>query len=85
MRIFHYFDGNEIRVGDHVIGPRGRLGRVDKIIQPESAESNTYDAPLGGVLFIFDWDGVPGPVMMTPPDGKYWEDIEFVARENGKK
>lgn len=80
MRNFYYFDTNMIRLGDTVRGPQGRIGKVDEIIQPGSLESRANDCPEGGVRFVFDWDGVPDAVLMPPPDGKYWEDIEFIAR-----
>jgi hypothetical protein len=81
MYIFHYFDHNDVQVGDLVIGPERRIGRVSEIIQPGSYDAECFGIPEGGVRFIFDWNGVHGAELMTPPDGEYWEDIEFVCRE----
>lgn len=82
MREFYYFDTNVIRLGDAVRGPQGRIGRVDEIIQPGSIESQENDCPEGGVRFVFDWDGVQDAVLMIPPDGESWEDIEFLNRSS---
>ena len=82
MREFHYFDSNVIRLGDLVCGPRDRMGWVDEIVQPGSQESQAYGCPEGGVRFIFDWDGIQSAVMMLPPDGEFWEDIEFLRRKS---
>jgi hypothetical protein len=81
MREFHYFDSNVIQVGDLVSGPRGRIGRVEEIVQPDSLESQAYGCPEGGVRFVFDWNGIQSAVMMLPPDGAFWEDIQFISRE----
>ena len=80
MKKFHYFDSNEVILGDIVRGPRGRLGRVERIIQPGGTESISFDCPEGGVLFMFAANGVESPLLMPPPDGLYWEDIEFLGR-----
>jgi len=80
MRDYHYFDGNVVRVGDHVRTAGGRVGTVEQIIQPGSVESQHYSCPEGGVLILADWDGTKSPLMMEPPDGEYWEDIEFIER-----
>jgi hypothetical protein len=77
---FCYFDRTTICVGDYVLGAEGREGRVLEIFDPKSDEAMSYEAPNGGVLFEFDWSGVKSLLLMTPPDGEYWEDIEFVKR-----
>jgi hypothetical protein len=81
MREFYYFDSSVIQLGDVVSGPRGQTGWVDEIVQPHSLESQAYGCPEGGVRFIFDWDGIQSAVMMLPPDGLYWEDIELIKRK----
>jgi hypothetical protein len=80
MREFHYFDGNVVQVGDHVRTAGGRLGTVEEILQPGTAEAQQFLCSDGGVLIIEDWEGVKSPLVMQPPDGKYWEDIELIER-----
>jgi len=82
---FYYFDSTEVKVGDQVIGPEGRMGRVDEIIEPGTPESKSYSCPDGGVFFTFDWDGIESTELMTPPDGECWEDVEFKCRKRGQE
>ena len=78
---FRYFDSSIVKIGDWVLGPYRQSGRVTEIIQPGSLESEGYScSEEGGVLFVFDTKGVPDPVLMLPPDGESWEDIEFIKR-----
>jgi hypothetical protein len=83
LRTFRYNTGDEVLEGDFVIGAGGRPGRVVMIIQPGTSDANDFDCPDGGVLFMEVWgDGQESHVLMTPPDGEYWEDIEFLRRGN---
>jgi hypothetical protein len=77
---FYYFDQSEVQVGDYVLGAKGRKGRVVDIIQPNTKEAVSYEIPKGGVVFEFDWSGENDCLVMTLPDGIYWEDIEFLKR-----
>jgi len=77
---FHYYSGATVRVGDRVRTGSGHFGVVEEIIAPGSEAAKQYDCPDGGVLVIQDWRGTKSPLMMTPPDGIYWEDLELIER-----
>lgn len=79
-REFHYYDGQAVYPGDRVRTAGGRLGKVAEIIQPGTSAAEDYSAPEGGVLISEEWNGVASPLLLTPPDGKSWEDIELIAR-----
>lgn len=81
MRVFRYFSGETVEVGDHV-RDAGRLGRVTEIIQPGSDEAASYSCPDGGVRTVVDWDGTSSNAMWEPPDGDLWEDLEFLSRQS---
>lgn len=80
-RKFYYFDGTEIKLGDVVNGPSGIERRVYIIVQPETEDAIMFSCPDGGVIFVINTEGQEeDPVLMTPPDGDYWEDFEFARR-----
>ena len=78
-RVFHYFSGEVVQVGDRVRDVR-HLGYVAEVFQPGSGMALSCDCPDGGVLTMSDWDGTQSPRIWTPPDGEFWEDLEFIAR-----
>ena len=78
-KVFHYFSGEVIQLGDRV-RDASRIGYVAEIVQPGSDTSLSCDCPEGGVLTKVDWDGVESPRIWTPPDGEFWEDLEFIGR-----
>ena len=80
-KIFHYFSGEVIELGDRVCDC-SHLGYVAEIIQPGSGTALSCDCPDGGVLTMADWDGTKSPRIWTPPDGEFWEDLEFISRSN---
>ena len=79
-KVFHYASGEFIQLGDRVYDAR-HLGYVAEIIQPGSDTALSCNCPDGGVLTMADWDGTESPRIWTPPDGKFWEDWEFMARK----
>jgi hypothetical protein len=79
---FHYYTGEVVAVGDLVRTGGGRSGIVEEIIQPGLKAAEWYDCSDGGVRIIEDWNGVFSPLLMTPPDGKYWEDLELIKRKD---
>lgn len=80
-KVFHYFSGEVIELGDRVCDVR-HLGYVVEIIQPGSDTALTCDYPDGGVATAVDWDGTKSHHVWTPPDGEFWEDLEFIARRH---
>ena len=79
-RVFHYITGEVVRYGDRVRAA-GHLGRVAEVFQPASHTAVTCRCPEGGVLNLSDWKGVEIASIWTPPDGKSWQDLEFLGRE----
>jgi len=80
-RVFHYFSGEVIQQGDR-IRSAGRSGYVAEVFQPGSDSAKTFDCPEGGVLTFEDWDGKQSPMVWRPPDGEFWEDLEFIGRKD---
>lgn len=79
--MFQYHTGEAVRVGDTVVyGDRRAI--VEVILEPASDEARQWDAPDGGVLIKEEEgsDAVLGRVMLTPPDGEHWEDLDLVRR-----
>jgi hypothetical protein len=81
MRAFHYWSGEEVKVGDYV-REVGRAGRVIEIIQPGSETAMCCDCAEGGVRTSMDMSGTKGNVLWEPPDGACWEDLEFLGRHS---
>lgn len=79
---FHYYTGEVVKIGDRVLTAGGHRGVVEEIIEPGPDAAKWYDCPNGGVRIIEDWDGVPSSLLLEPPDGEYWEDIEFIGRKD---
>lgn len=77
--MFHYYSGEEVRVGDIVrFGAEERLQRVDKIIVPRTPEAEAFLCyEIGGFLVE------PSAILFHPPED-IWEDLEFVARASGE-
>ena len=80
-RVFHYFSGEVVQQGDR-IRSAGRSGYVAEVFQPGSDSAKTFDCPEGGVLTFEDWDGKQSPMVWRPPDGEFWEDLEFIGRKD---
>ena len=78
--IFRYYTGEDVRLGDRVKTGSGHLGIVTEIIDPQTQEATDFRCQQGGVLIAVDWDGALSNIIMTPPDGVYWEDIYFQER-----
>ena len=54
-----------------------------KTIDPRSADADAYQCwEEGSILIEEDWDGTPSLLLETPPDGIYWEDLDFIQRSN---
>jgi hypothetical protein len=79
MKVFHYISGEEIMVGDRV-REVGRDGYVEEIIQPGSDMAVSCGWLDGGVCTVMIWGDKQGRVLWQPPDGEFWEDLEFVGR-----
>jgi|GEM_PF-3535782 len=77
--LFRYWSRHAVKSGDR-IRYCGRDGTVSEVIAPGSDEARDYDWPTGGVCIDLACDGGPCTVRLSPPDGRYWEDLEFVAR-----
>jgi hypothetical protein len=73
---FRYYSGEVVMVGDHV-REHGQVGLVEMIIQPGTELTECFYCPEGGVMLLFA-DG--GRLLMDPPDGIQWEDLEFIRR-----
>jgi hypothetical protein len=89
---FRYHSGEAVNEGDSVRTAYGdktsiiyRYGCVEKVISPDSDDSTNWNCPQGGVLVVEDWDGTSNRVLWTPPDGIYWEDLEFIHRRRERK
>lgn len=78
MRIFHYYDGQTVEVGDRV-RIEGRAGVVIEIIQPGTEMAKAFQASEGGILIDVGW-GPHSGILLTPPDGICWEDVELIER-----
>lgn len=59
-------------VGDRVIDC-GRPARVLDVFPPGRQSAEHYHCPEGAVA-------TSASRLRTPPDGEYWEDLEFVSR-----
>ncbi len=77
---FHYYTGDVVMQGDVIISENGNPGVVEKIIAPGTSDSDAFACPDGGLLIKEDWQGTPSYLIVTPPDGVYWEDMEFLRR-----
>lgn len=85
MVFFHYFTNEVVRLGDVVVSENGNPGKVVQIFQPGTQDAVDFQCEEeGGVMIEEDWDGTPGLMLMTPPDGQSWEDLEFVRRGEAK-
>jgi hypothetical protein len=80
MAVFHYFSGEAVELGDNV-SDAGHLGSVTDIFQPGTQESIDFSCPEGGVMVVSDWDGQKSAALWTPPDGDFWEDLDFLGRK----
>ena len=72
MHIFHYYTGEVVMVGDR-IRESGRAGYGEHIFQPGPESDRDCGCPEGAV-------STSNSRLWTPPDGEYWEDLEFVGR-----
>jgi len=77
---FHYYSGETVMQGDLVVSENGKPGVVEQIIAPGTPDAAAFASPLGGLLVREDWNGTPSYLVVTPPDGVYWEDMQFVRR-----
>ena len=76
---FHYQTGEEARVGDHILN-WGTPAVVELVILPGTDDAKDYQVPEGGILIKEGRGGGFGRLLMTPPDGDLWEDLDFVSR-----
>ena len=77
---FQYYTGQIVLPGDRVFTCTEHAGIVVLVIQPRSEEAEWYQTPDGGILIEEDWNGTPSLLLMRPPDGRYWEELELIAR-----
>ena len=76
---FRYWSRHAVRVGDR-IRYCGCDGVVAEIIAPGSELARDCGCPEGAVAIRVYQQGRTGAVRLRPPGGKYWEDLDFVAR-----
>ena len=50
------------------------------VILPGTPDAEAFSAPEGGVMVAERMRKGDNLVLMLPPDGKLWEDLEFVRR-----
>ena len=79
---FHYYNGEEVRKGDRVRFAN-LYGVVEEIFPPGSQLAKCFHASNGGVLIRFEGEEHAGMVL-EPPDGLCWEDLELVTRAGSK-
>ena len=72
MRTFRYYTGEVVIVDDRVIDCK-RPARILDIFQPGPESAEHYQSPEGAVA-------TSASRLWTPPDGEFWEDLEFVSR-----
>jgi hypothetical protein len=85
MSGFVYRTGNAVRVGDRVSTGDERRGTVVQIIERGSPEALDYQCSKGGILIQEDWGGLRSLLLLEPPDGRHWEDLDFISRAAAKK
>lgn len=78
--MFRYHSGEDIRLGDRVRVNGDLIGVVRDIILPDSDQSKVCNCPDGGVLTVCNQGGKPYRRFWSPPDEKYWEDLDFLGR-----
>jgi hypothetical protein len=79
-KVFRYADGTVVMEGDRVKPPNVLTGVILSVIQPGSSDAEAYGCPDGGVLIEENWNGTPSLLLLEPPDGEQWEDLEFISR-----
>ena len=77
---FQYWTGEKVKQGDVVRTGNGKFGVVRKVIVSGSVDSESYCCPDGGILIEENWEGVSSFLVMVPPDGRQWEDLELIRR-----
>lgn len=82
-RNYHYFSGEMVCVGDKV-RVRGRFGTVTEVEIGSTKQALAVGCPDGYVCTV-SADGGGGGRLWTPPDGEFWEDLEFVQRSEELK
>ena len=80
-RIFRYRTGEIVEEGDFVKTGNDNNGVVVAVIAPGTTDAKSYGCPDGGILIKEDWDGSESLMVMLPPDGEYWEDLDFQRRK----
>jgi hypothetical protein len=77
---FYYYTGENVMEGDIIISENGHPAVVERIIIPGTSEAHSFECPDGGLLVRENWKGTPSYLVVTPPDGIHWEDMQFVRR-----
>ena len=81
-RDFHYYSGEIVCVGD-LVRVYGRLnGYIAEVVMPGTEQALACNCPDGYVCTVSEWDGKKSSSLWTPPDGKFWEDLDLVQRAN---
>jgi len=81
--MFRYDTGREVRLGDIVRvwdGRKWRPGVVAEVLLPGTPEAEGEGHPEGGILVLSEASGAK---FWGLPDGRQWEDLEFVRRAGG--
>ena len=83
-REFHYYTGEIVCVGDHVRVNRHMplMGHVAEVEMPGTEQAFACNCPEGYVCTITTEDRSNASFLWTPPDGEFWEDLQFVRRAN---
>jgi hypothetical protein len=82
-RVYHYFDGQVVHIGDRVRLYGKFSGVVEEVVMPDTQQAKDCGCPDGYVCTSIIRDGKKGSRLWTPPDGEFWEDLELIER--GKK
>ena len=82
-RTFTYCTGETVLPDDRIRAD-GKMGRVAEIMQPNTQAAKDCDCPEGAVSTTIDWDGKDHHQLWLPPDGEWWEDLEFLERAHEK-
>jgi hypothetical protein len=77
MVTFRYRTGEDVQIGDQ-IEYDGHPGIITDIFQPNTPHASDFACPdTGGIMLKSIW----GPMVLPPPDGESWEDLDFIQRQ----
>jgi hypothetical protein len=82
--LFRYHSGETVIEGDHITYA-GCPGVVEAIFEPSTSEARDCSCwDTGGVMLLEREPATLwGRMLLTPPDGDCWGDLDFVCRQAG--